>query len=75
MKVLSRTLFVGGVTSSEPHLRSLFARFGLVQTCIVNVDKRHAFIKMLNRKDAEKARTGMEEYKDGNTQLRVCIVS
>lgn len=73
IKVLSRTLFVGGVTSSEPHLRALFARFGIVQTCIVNVDKRHAFIKMLNRPDAEKARTGMEEYRDGNTQLRVSI--
>lgn len=71
IKVLSRTLFVGGVTSNEQHLRSLFAQFGIVQTCIVNVDKRHAFIKMLDRKDAEKARHGMEEYKDGNTQLRV----
>ncbi|KAK5071911.1 hypothetical protein LTR64_004310 [Lithohypha guttulata] len=70
IKVLSRTLFVGGVTSSEAHLRSLFARFGIVQTCIVNVDKRHAFVKMINRKDAELARNGMEEYRDGSTQLR-----
>ena len=71
IKVLSRTLFVGGVTSTEAHLRGLFARFGLVQTCIVNVDKRHAFVKMLIRKDAELARDGMEDYRDGNTQLRV----
>jgi len=71
IKVLSRTLFVGGVTSSEAHLRSLFAKFGIVQTCIVNVDKRHAFVKMINRKDAEAARNGMEEYRDGTTQLRV----
>jgi len=71
IKVLSRTLFVGGVTSSESHLRSLFSKFGLVQTCIVNVDKRHAFVKMINRKDAELARNGMEEYRDGSTQLRV----
>ncbi|KAK5941007.1 hypothetical protein PMZ80_006284 [Knufia obscura] len=70
IKVMSRTLFVGGVTSSEAHLRSLFAKFGIVQTCIVNVDKRHAFVKMLNRKDAEAARHGMEEYRDGSTQLR-----
>lgn len=74
IKVLSRTLFVGGVTSSEAHLRSLFAKFGIVQTCIVNVDKRHAFVKMINRKDAEQARNGMEEYRDGNTQLRVRII-
>lgn len=71
IKVLSRTLFVGGVTSSEAHLRSLFGKYGIVQTCIVNVDKRHAFVKMINRKDAEAARIGMEEYRDGNTQLRV----
>jgi protein NRD1 len=71
IKVLSRTLFVGGVTSSEAHLRSLFAPYGIVQTCIVNVDKRHAFVKMLYRKDAVIARTAMEEYKDGNNQLRV----
>lgn len=71
IKVLSRTLFVGGVTSSEAHLRGLFEKFGLVQTCIVNVDKRHAFVKMLTRKDAEKARVGMEDFRDGSTQLRV----
>ena len=71
IKVLSRTLFVGGVTSSDAHLRGLFEKFGLVQTCIVNVDKRHAFVKMLTRKDAERARDGMEDYRDGSTQLRV----
>ena len=70
IRVLSRTLFVGGVTQREPHLRDLFGQFGIVQTCIVNVDKRHAFIKMLTRKDAEKARVGMEDFRDGNSQLR-----
>lgn len=69
--VLSRTLFVGGVTSSEAHLRSLFNKFGLVQTCIVNTDKRHAFIKMICRDDAVLAREGMESYKSGDMQLRV----
>lgn len=70
IKVLSRTLFVGGVTSSEAHLRSLFGRFGVVQTCIVNVDKRHAFIKMINRPDAVAAREGMESYRQAEMQLR-----
>ncbi|KAK2770353.1 hypothetical protein FQN53_005577 [Emmonsiellopsis sp. PD_33] len=70
IKVLSRTLFVGGVTSSEAHLRSLFARYGVVQTCIVNIDKRHAFVKMINRRDAITAREGMEQYKSGDMQLR-----
>ncbi|KAE8348249.1 hypothetical protein BDV28DRAFT_101551 [Aspergillus coremiiformis] len=70
IKVLSRTLFVGGVTSSEAHLRSLFGKFGIVQTCIVNIDKRHAFIKMISRQDAVSARDGMESYKSGDMQLR-----
>ncbi|KIW68274.1 hypothetical protein PV04_04231 [Phialophora macrospora] len=70
IKVFSRTLFVGGVTSSEAHLRGLFSAYGVVQTCIVNIDKRHAFIKMINRRDAESARTGMEEHKSGDMQLR-----
>ncbi|KAI9933355.1 hypothetical protein ASPWEDRAFT_30196 [Aspergillus wentii DTO 134E9] len=70
IKVLSRTLFVGGVTSSEAHLRSLFGKFGLVQTCIVNIDKRHAFIKMISRQDAILARDGMESHKSGEMQLR-----
>ncbi|KAF7593166.1 hypothetical protein BBP40_011879 [Aspergillus hancockii] len=70
MKVLSRTLFVGGVTSSEAHLRSLFGKFGIVQTCIVNTDKRHAFIKMISRQDAINAREGMESFKSGEMQLR-----
>ncbi|KKK16066.1 hypothetical protein P175DRAFT_0436733 [Aspergillus ochraceoroseus IBT 24754] len=70
IKVLSRTLFVGGVTAPEAHLRSLFAKFGVVQTCIVNIDKRHAFIKMISRQDAINAREGMESYKAGDMQLR-----
>ena len=69
--MLSRTLFVGGVTSSEEQLRSLFGRFGVVQTCIVNTEKRHAFIKMISRHDAVEAREGMETYKTEGMQLRV----
>jgi protein NRD1 len=70
MKVLSRTLFVGGVTSSEAQLRDLFSKFGIVQTCIVNIDKRHAFIKMISRQDAVSARDGMESFRSGEMQLR-----
>ncbi|KAK6197154.1 medium-chain fatty acid-CoA ligase faa2 [Pestalotiopsis sp. IQ-011] len=65
IKVLSRTLFVGGVTCSEAELRSMFSRSGQVQTCIVNKDKRHAFVKMLARKDAVAAKEAME-----NSQYR-----
>jgi len=73
IKVLSRTLFVGGVTTSEAHLRSLFSKHGIVQTCIVNIDKRHAFVKMVARKDAVVAREAMEQYKSGDMTLRVRV--
>lgn len=42
-----------------------------MQTCIVNKDKRHAFVKMFYRKDAERAKTGMEEARNQEFQLRV----
>ena len=57
--------------SSDDILRNIFAGFGLVQTCIVNVDKRHAFVKMLTRTDAMAAKEGMERYKSTEMQLRV----
>ncbi|KAK7747666.1 hypothetical protein SLS62_008992 [Diatrype stigma] len=60
IKVLSRTLFVGGVTCPESELRSIFNRHGQVQTCIVNKDKRHAFVKMVTRRDAVTAKEAME---------------
>ncbi|KAL2264151.1 hypothetical protein VTK26DRAFT_1672 [Humicola hyalothermophila] len=70
IKVYSRTLFVGGVTCSENDLRDIFNRFGRVQTCIVNKDKRHAFVKMYYRKDAERAKSAMEEPRNQEFQLR-----
>ncbi|KAH9217228.1 hypothetical protein DL95DRAFT_386727 [Leptodontidium sp. 2 PMI_412] len=70
IKVLSRTLFVGGVTSSEHELRSLFSQFGRVQTCIVNKDKRHAFVKMISRQDAIAAKDAMEKNRSPDSQLR-----
>lgn len=68
--VLSRTLFVGGVTISESDLKVIFDRFGKVQTCIVNKDKRHAFVKMYSRKDAEIAKAAMEKnHSSGNMRV------
>ncbi|KAL2265646.1 hypothetical protein VTJ83DRAFT_6746 [Remersonia thermophila] len=70
IKVYSRTLFVGGVTCTEPELREIFNRFGQVQTCIVNREKRHAFVKMYSRKDAENAKERMEDPRSHEFQLR-----
>ncbi|KAF5550621.1 Rpb7-binding seb1 [Fusarium napiforme] len=70
IKVYSRTLFVGGVTCSESELRGIFGRFGTVQTCIVNKDKRHAFVKMLSRQDAVNAKQGTEDSRNLEVPLR-----
>lgn len=70
IRVLSRTLFVGGVTIPESDLRAIFTRFGDVQTCIVNKEKRHAFVKMFTRTDAEAAKVGMEHTRTDDSGLR-----
>jgi len=68
--VLSRTLFVGGAGGTEGEIRSIFARFGRVQTCIVNQEKRHAFVKMLTRPDAVAAKEGMDSLQDPVAQTK-----
>ena len=70
IRVLSRTLFVGGAGGTEGEIRSIFSRFGRVQTCIVNQDKRHAFVKMLTRPDAVAAKQGMDSLNDPAAQSK-----
>lgn len=70
IRVLSRTLFVGGAGGTEGEIRTIFARFGRVQTCIVNQDKRHAFVKMLTRPDAVAAKEGMDNLQDAAAQSK-----
>lgn len=60
---------------SEQELRNVFSRFGTVQTCIVNKDKRHAFVKMLTRKDAVNAKENTEENRSLDLPLRVCLTT
>ncbi|KAI9852038.1 MAG: hypothetical protein M1838_002007 [Thelocarpon superellum] len=59
-----------GKDNIKAELRSVFSQFGTVQTCIVNQDKRHGFIKMISRGDALAAKDGMEHYKPPDMQLR-----
>ena len=49
---------------SEEELRNIFMRYGMVQSAIVNRDKRHAFVKMCNRHDAVRAKVAMEDPGD-----------
>ncbi|KAK5136473.1 hypothetical protein LTR08_003118 [Meristemomyces frigidus] len=66
IKVLSRTLFVGGANGTQQEIHQLFERFGRVQTTIANRDKRHAFVKMTTRNHALSAKQGMEELQSRN---------
>lgn len=66
IKVLSRTLFVGGANGTQAEIHELFERFGRVQTCIANRDKRHAFVKMTTRTHALAAKNAMEEMQARN---------
>lgn len=75
IRVLSRTLFVGGAGGTEGEIRAIFSRFGRVQTCIVNQDKRHAFVKMLTRPDAVAAKEGMDSLQDPAAQSKARQVS
>ncbi|KAL8791383.1 MAG: hypothetical protein Q9195_005921 [Heterodermia aff. obscurata] len=69
-KLIEYDYTLGSDRIKEEALREIFARFGIVQTCIVNVDKRHAFVKMLTRVDAKRAKDGMETFKSTDMQLR-----
>lgn len=70
IRVLSRTLFVGGAGGTEGEIRAIFSRFGQVQTCIVNLEKRHAFVKMMTRPDAVAAKEGMDSLQDPTAQSK-----
>ena len=70
IKVLSRTLFVGGTTCHERELREVFSRFGNVQSVICNPQKRHAFVKMYTREESLRAKTEMDRTEDSSILSR-----
>ena len=55
---------------TEQELRRICSTFGQVQTCIVNKEKRHAFVKMLDRKGAVLTKEGMEKMKGAGSKFR-----
>jgi protein NRD1 len=65
---------VGGVTQriTEDKLRGYFSQFGAVQSIIMNLEKRCAFLKMYTRDGAILAREGMEAFSVEDTTIRVC---
>ncbi|VVT54293.1 uncharacterized protein SAPINGB_P004003 [Magnusiomyces paraingens] len=73
IKVLSRTLFIGGVTSdtTEESLIQIFKPFAEVQSMVFQKEMRHAFVKLYSRAEAEVSRERLEEEnKTGRLGLR-----
>lgn len=69
-KVLSRTLFVGGVPRGmdEAQLALHLRPYGEVQSVILNSERKHAFVKVYSRKEAEQVIQLFN--KDGSLPLR-----
>lgn len=69
-KVLSRTLFIGGVPRNmdEKALASVLRPYAEVQSVILNSERKHAFVKVYSRREAEQVITLFN--KDGSLPLR-----
>lgn len=70
LKVLSRTLFMGGVPRSmgERELAAVLRPYAEVQSIILNSDRKHAFVKVYSRREAEQVITSFN--KDNSLPLR-----
>ncbi|CCK70733.1 Nrd1 complex RNA-binding subunit KNAG_0F00640 [Huiozyma naganishii CBS 8797] len=70
IKVLSRTLFIGGVPMNmkEWDLASLLKPYAEVQSVILNNHRKHAFVKVYSRREAENALMNFNQ--DGSLPLR-----
>lgn len=69
-KVLSRTLFIGGVPRNmdERALSAALRPYAEVQSVILNSERKHAFIKVYSRREAEQVITSFN--KDNSMPLR-----
>lgn len=69
-KVLSRTLFIGGVPRGmdEKELASVLRPYAEVQSVILNSERKHAFVKVYSRREAEQVITSFN--KDNSLPLR-----
>lgn len=70
VKVLSRTLFLGGVPRNmdERALAQVLRPYAEIQSVILNSEKKHAFVKVYSRREAEQVITSFN--KDGALPLR-----
>ncbi|CAI5759966.1 unnamed protein product [Candida verbasci] len=70
IKVLSRTLFIGGVPKGmdERALAQVLRPFAEIQSVILNSERKHAFVKVYSRQEAEQVISNFN--KDNSLPLR-----
>lgn len=70
IKVLSRTLFLGGVPNymDDRELANILRPYAEVQSVIANTERKHAFVKVYSRAEAENVISSFN--KDGSYSLR-----
>lgn len=71
IKVMSRTLFIGGISNhmDERSLASILRPYAEVQSVILNVPKKHAFVKVYSRDEALNVISSFN--RDGQYNLRL----
>lgn len=72
IKVLSRTLFVGGIPSymNSEELKSILRPYAEVQSVIMNAERKHAFVKTYSRKEAENVINNFHQITAANLRVR-----
>lgn len=73
IKVLSRTLFIGGIQQymGEADVQEAIRPVAQVQSIVLHRERRHAFVKVYTRSGAEKAREHIERVnRMGSSPLR-----
>ncbi|RKP03855.1 hypothetical protein CXG81DRAFT_16688 [Caulochytrium protostelioides] len=73
IKVLSRTVYVGGITPqiTKETLRELFETVGRVDTVTINYPKFNAFVKLATRMEAERVRQTLQKMPFSGTILKL----
>ncbi|KAI9099494.1 hypothetical protein DFS34DRAFT_73644 [Phlyctochytrium arcticum] len=73
MKILTRTVYVGGITPNitKEQVRDLFETIVRVDTVTVNYPKFNAFVKLLTRAEAELVKERFHKYQYNGTMLKM----
>lgn len=72
IKVLSRTLFVGGIPAymNSDELKNMLRPYAEVQSVILNAERKHAFVKAYSRQEAVNVIENFQEITAANLRVR-----